>query len=131
MHSDIPYRLGINTEYILGAINGNSYILANLLSKAGRLFTPGIELPSTDKIWEILLTFLLQTMKKEILAIEAEGLGGYAKSNDFEVGGIGNNTTSGYVSMFIDTISSKFLADAENSYEICYKVAHMQCDSTS
>ena len=69
-------------------------------------------------------------MKKEIHAIEAESLGGYAKSNDFEVGGIGNNTTSGYVSMFIDTISSKFLADAENSYEICYKVAHMQCDST-
>ena len=71
-----------------------------------------------------------QTMKKEILAIEAEGLGGYAKSNDFKVGELGNNTTSRYVSMFIDTISDKFLADAESSYEICYKVAHMQCDST-
>lgn len=62
---------------------------------AGRQFTPGIELPSTDKIWEILLVFMLQTMKKEILAIEAEGLSGYDKSNDFEVGELGNNTTSG------------------------------------
>ena len=73
---------------------------------------------------------MLQTMKKEIFAIEAEGLGGYAKSNDFKVGELGNNTTSGYVSMFIDTIPGKFLADAENSYELCYKVAHMQCDRT-
>ena len=124
------YRLGINTEYFLGAINCDSYILANFLSNACRHFTPGIELPSTDKIWELLLAYMLQTMKKEIHAIEAESLSCYAKSNDFEVGGIGNNTTSGYVSMFIDTISSKFLADAENSYEICYKVTHMQCDGT-
>ena len=124
------FRLGINTEYNLGTINGNSYILANFLTKAAHQFTPGIELPSTDKIWEILLAFMLQTMKKEILAIEAEGLGDYAKSNDFKVRELGNSTTSGYVSIFIPTISGKFLADAENSYEICYKVAHMQCDST-
>lgn len=32
--------------------------------------------------------------------------------------------------MFIDTISGKFLADAENSYEICYKVAPMQWECT-
>ena len=124
------YQLGIKTEYIPGANNGNSYILVNFLSKAGCQFTPGIELPSTDKIWELLLAYMLQTKKKEIHAIEAESLSCYAKSNDFEVGGIGNNTTSGYVSMFIDTISSKFLADAENSYEICHKAEHMQCDST-
>ena len=70
---------------------------------AGCQFTPGIELPSTDKIWEILLAFMLQTMKKEILAIDAEGLGDYAKSNDFEVGELGNNTTSGYVSYVFDS----------------------------
>ena len=31
---------------------------------------------SNDKIWEILLAFMLQTIKKEIPAIESGGLGG-------------------------------------------------------
>ena len=68
----------------------------------------GIDLPSTDKVWKILLTHMLQTMKKEFLTIESESSGGYTKSNDFEVGKLGNNTTYGYVSIFIDTISGIF-----------------------
>ena len=56
--------------------------------------------------------------------------GGYAKSNDFEVGKLENDTTSDLVFMFIDTISGKFLADTENSYLIYYEVARMQCDDT-
>ncbi len=35
-----------------------------------------------------------------------------------------------YISEFIDSISSEILADYEDSYAICYEVAHKQCDST-
>ena len=73
---------------------------------------------------------MVQAMKKVILDIKAESLGSYAKNNDFEVVKLGNDTTSDHVSMFIDTISGKFLADAENSYLICYEVARMQCGDT-
>ena len=124
------YRLGINAEYILGAINGDSYILANFLSKTSRQFASGIEQPSADQVWEILLTLMVQTIKKEILAIKSERLGGYAKSNDFKVGKLGNNTTTWYVSEFIYTISGEILADSEDSDEICYEVAHKQCNSS-
>ena len=41
--------------------------------------------------------------------------GGYAKSNDFKVGKLGNNTTTWYVSEFIYTISGEILADSEDS----------------
>ncbi|MBJ2195966.1 MAG: hypothetical protein JFT11_09435 [Muribaculaceae bacterium] len=45
-------------------------------------------------------------MKKKILAIEAEGLGGNAKSDNLEVGELGDNTTSWDVSVSVNTISS-------------------------
>ena len=73
---------------------------------------------------------MVQAMKKMIVSIEAESLGGYAKSNDFEAGKLENDTTSDLVFMFIDTISGKLLADTENSYLIYYEVARMQCDDT-
>ena len=69
-------------------------------------------------------------MKKKILAIEAEGLGGNAKSDNLEVGELGDNATSWDVSVSVNTISSEILADFEDSDEICYEVAHKQCDST-
>ena len=62
---------------------------------------------SADQVWKILLTLMVQTIKKEILAIKSERLGGYAKSNDFKVGKLGNNTTTWYVSEFIYTIGAK------------------------
>ena len=63
-------------------------------------------------------------------AIESESLGGYAESDDFEVGKLRNNATTGYVSKFIYTIPSEILADSENSNEICYEVAHKQSNSS-
>ena len=41
-----------------------------------------------------------------------------------KVGKFGNNTTSRYISEFINTISGEILADTENSNEIRYEVAH-------
>ena len=71
----------------------------------------GIELSATDQVGQILRTLIVQTMKKKILAIEAEGLGGNAKSDNLEVGELGDNTTSWDVSVFVNTISSEILAD--------------------
>lgn len=124
------YRLGVNAEYILGAINGYSYFLADFFSKPNRKLASGIELSPTDQVWKILLTLIMQSMKKKILAVESEGFGGYAESNYFEVRELGDNATSWDVSEFINTISSEILAYSEDSDEIRYEVAHKQCDST-
>lgn len=124
------HRLGVNTEYILGAINGCGNIFPYLFSKTSCQLTSGIELSATDQVWEILLTLIMQTMKEEILAVESKGFGGNAKSDDFEVGELGDNPTSGYVSESINTISCEILADSEDSDEICYEVAHKQNDGT-
>ena len=64
-----------------------------------------------------------------IFTVEPESFGCNAECNDFEVGKLGYNTTAGYVSEFIHTISGEILADSENSYEIYYEIAHKQCDS--
>ena len=76
------YRLGINTEHILGAVNGDCHILADFFGKSGSKLTPGIELSATDQVGQILLTLMVQTMKKKIIAVEAEGLSGNAKSDN-------------------------------------------------
>ena len=124
------YRLGINAEYILRPINGNSYILADLFCKTCCQFTPRIELSAAYEIWQILLALMVQTMKEKIFAIESESLGGYTQSHDFKIGKLRDYTTTGYVSEFIYTIFSEILAYSEDSDEICYEVAHKQCDST-
>lgn len=100
------YRFGINAEHIFGSINVYGYILADFFCKSGHEFAPRIELSATDQVGQILLTLMVQTMKQKILAVEAEGLGGYPECNDFKVGKLGNNTASGYVSMFINSISA-------------------------
>ena len=124
------YRLGINAEHILGAINCDSNILADFFCKTSCQFASGIELPSAYQVWQILLALMVQAMKKEVFAIESECLGGYAKGHDFKVGKLWNNTTTWYVSEFIHTISGEILADSEDSDEICYEVAHKQCYSS-
>lgn len=124
------YRFGVNAEYIFGSINGFGYIFADFFCKSGSKLTPGIELSATDLVGQLLLTLMVKTMKKMILAVEAEGLGGYTESNDFNVGKLGNATTFRYVSKFINSISDEILADTKNSYEICYEVAHKQSISS-
>ena len=52
----------------------------------------------------------------------------YAESDDFKVGKLVNNTTSSYISEFIDTISGEILADFEDFGEFCHEVAHKQID---
>ncbi len=50
-------------------------------------------------------------MKKKILAIEAEGLGGNAKSDNLEVGELGDNTTSWDVSSTFKNEVQKFRSE--------------------
>ena len=70
--------LQLQPHPILGAVNGDCHILADFFGKSGSKLTSGIELSATDQVGQILLTLMVQTMKKKILAVEAEGLSGYA-----------------------------------------------------
>ena len=49
-------------------------------------------------------------------------LGCYAKSDNFQIGKLGYNTTTRYISEFIDTISGEILADSEDPYEFAKKL---------
>ena len=54
-------------------------------------------------------------MEMEIFTVEPESLGCYAQSNDFEVGELRDDPTSGYIFEFIHTIPSEILAYPEDS----------------
>ena len=60
------YGLGVNTEYVFSAVNGNRYILTDLFGKPRRQFTANIELTTANQVWQIVLAFILQAMKQEI-----------------------------------------------------------------
>ncbi len=124
------YRLRVNAEYVFTSINGDSHILADFFGKSRRQLSAGIELPAAYKVWQIVLALMVQTMEKEIFTVESKSLSCYAKSDDFQIGKFGNNTTTRYISEFIDTISGEILADSEDSDEICYEVAHKQSNSS-
>ena len=67
---------------------------------------------------------MVQMMKQEVFTVTAEGLSSYAEGNDFEVGKLGNNITSGNISVFIYTIYGKILADSEDFGGICYNISN-------
>ena len=124
------YWLGINAEYVFGAVNGNSYILADFFGKPSRQFAANIELTTTNKVWQIVLAFILQAMKQKVFTVESESLSCYAESDDFEVGELRDNSASGQISEFIHTISCEILAYSKDSDEICYEIAHKQSNSS-
>lgn len=125
-----PDGLGINAEHILGAVNGSGHVLSDLLREPGRELAPGVELPAADKVWQILPALMVQTMKKEVLAVEPERLRRYTERHDLKVGELRHNPATRHVSQFIHPISGEILADSENSYEICYEVAHKQTNGS-
>ena len=99
------YGLGINAEHVFFTINSNRYNHADFLGKPRRQLTTRIELTTPYKVWQIILAFIMQAMKKEVFAVESESLSGYGKSHDFEIGKLRDNATTWYVSEFIYTIS--------------------------
>ena len=52
------------------------------------------------------------------------------ESNDFKVGELRNNATSGHISVLIYTIFGEILADSENSDFICYEIERNQNNSS-
>lgn len=54
-------RFGINTENILGTVNGNSYILSNFFSQTSRQLSAGIELPAANQVGQFILTLFMET----------------------------------------------------------------------
>ena len=124
------YWLGVNAEYVFGAVNGDSHILADFFGKPSRQFAANIELTTTNQVWQIVLAFILQAMKQKVFTVESESLSCYAESDDFEVGELRDDPTSGHISEFIHTISSENLAYSKDSDEICYEVAHKQSNSS-
>ena len=105
------HRFGINAEHIFGSINGSGYILADFFCKSCCKLTSGIELSPTDQVWKILLTLIMQSMKKKIFAVESEGFGSYAESNYFEVGELGDNATSGDIASTFKNEVQKFRSE--------------------
>ena len=124
------YGLGVNAENVFCAVNGDSHILADLFGKPGRQLAAYIELTTAEQVWQIVLTFIVQAMKQQVFTVQAESLGSYAESDDFEVGKLWDNPTPGHISKFIHTISGEILAYSEDSDEICYEVAHKQSNSS-
>jgi len=124
------YGLGINAEHILSAVYGYHNFLADFFGKSRRQLTPGIELPTAYKVWQIVLAFMVQTMEKEIFTVESKSFSRYAESHDLEVREFWDNPASGHISEFIHTISGEILADSKYSDEICYEVAHKQSNSS-
>ena len=91
------YWLGVNAEYVFAAVNGNSHILADFFGKPSRQFAANIELTTTNQVWQIVLAFIVQAMKQKVLTVESESLSCYAESDDFEVGELRDNPTSGHI----------------------------------
>ena len=116
------YRFGIDAEHILGAIHGYGHVLSDFLGKACRQLAPDIELPAANKVRQLILAFIVQTIEQEILAVKAKCFGGYPECNDFEVGELGHNPASGDISEFIYSISGEIFADSKNSDKFTMKL---------
>lgn len=98
------YGVGVNAEYILGAIYGKSHILSNLFGKPCSQLPADIELPAADQVWQIILAPIVQTIKQESFTIEAECLSCYTESHDLKVRELRNDTTPRYSPESINTI---------------------------
>ena len=126
--SDVGF--GVDTEDILTSVNPFGYSLTDVPHKYGCRLASGIEPSAADEVGQFLAAFLVETIEKVILTVDMKGFCRYSQSDDFEVGELGNDTSSRYIAEIIYTISSKFLAYIENSIEICNEVAHRDDDGT-
>ena len=59
------YRFGIDAEHILGAIHGYGHVLSDFLGKACRQLAPDIELPAANKVRQLILAFIVQTIEQK------------------------------------------------------------------
>ncbi len=59
-----------------------------------------------------------------VLAVDAEGFGGQAQGDHFQVGKGGNDTSARHVALLVDKIPGFLLADVEDFGEYCKQVVH-------
>lgn len=118
------YRLGVNTEHKLTAVNGSCYGFADAFTEQAGLFSALVELPAGDEIGNGLGTLAAQTGEKIVLAVDTECFGCEGKCYNLKVGESGNYTTAGNISFVIDFISCILLADFKEFSELCNEVAH-------
>lgn len=81
-----------------------SHVLSDFFCKACCLFASGIELPTADKVWQVVFTLFVQSMKQKILTVEAKCLGCDAENHNFKVREFRYNTTSWNIFQIVDTI---------------------------
>lgn len=120
----------VDAKYIFRTVYCHCHITADILCKPCRQLTTGIKLPAANQVWQILFALMVQAIKKVIFTVKVERLGCYAKSDDFQVGKLGNGSTTRYIPKVVYTISGEILANSKYSDEICYEVAHKQRNSS-
>ena len=103
------YRLGVNTENVFSSINGGCHILADFLCEPCCQLTTGIELSAANQVWQVVFALMVQTIKQIVLTVNMKCLSCYAKSDDFQIGKLGNNTTTRYISELIVRFPAKSL----------------------
>ena len=116
------YRLSVDAENIFPTINGGGHILADFLGEPCSQLTTGVELSAANQVWQVVFALMVQTIKQIVLTVNMECLSRYAKSDDFQIGKLGNYTTTRYISELIDTISGEILADSEDSTKFAMKL---------
>ena len=124
------YRLGVYTEYILASINAARNCLTDTLAELTCQLTTLIELTTRNQIRDDSRALLVQAVEQIVLAIHAESLGRYGKSDDFQVGKGGDYASTRDISLLVYLISCKFLAYLKNVSELCNEVVHTYDNST-
>ena len=119
-----PDRLGVDAEHILPSVHGSSDILADVLTEFAYQFTALIVLATRDKVRQEVAFLHFESLEQQVLTVNAEGLGCGRQGDDFQVGELGDDTSTRYVSEFVYAIPGKLLVDVEDFYEFCDEVVH-------
>lgn len=75
------------------SINGDCHILADFLGEPCCQLATGVELSADNQVWQVVFALMAQTIKQLFLAVNVECHSYYAKSDDFQIGKLGNYTT--------------------------------------
>ena len=138
--------LGVNAEHILPAVHGSSDVFADILTEFACQLTALVILAARDKARQEIAFLRFEPLEQQVLAVDAEGLGRGRQGDDFQVGELGDDTSTRYIciisaalghlrasshgshlheiSEFVNTIPGEFLVDVEYFYEVCDEVVH-------
>ena len=107
-------RLGVDAGHILPAVHGSSDVFADILTEFACQLTALVILAVRDKVRQEIAFLRFEPLEQQALAVDAEGLGRCRQGDNFQVGELGDDTSTRYISEFIDTIPGELLVDVEN-----------------